>query len=136
MADINDQVNALLQSNEHLRALQAQMFETMNILIENQKVKSTADDIVIQNQGNIIRNQEVIVKNQVNIINNQKLIVENQVTLSVLVKLQAIILNKINILGGSHESLEETIASIEKLKAAWSSERPDSNVQEADHLNS
>ncbi|MBK8110214.1 MAG: hypothetical protein IPK46_07710 [Saprospiraceae bacterium] len=108
----------------------------MNILIENQKVKSVADDIVIQNQGNIIRNQEVIVKNQVNIINNQKLIVENQVTLSVLVKLQAIILNKINALGGSQESLEDTILTIENLKAAWRSERPDSHVQEADHLNS
>ncbi|HMS98090.1 MAG TPA: hypothetical protein PKA12_05060 [Saprospiraceae bacterium] len=134
MADINDQVNALLQSNEHLRALQAQMFETMNILIENQKVKSTADNIVIQNQGNIIRNQEVIVKNQVNIINNQKLIVENQVTLSVLVKLQAVVLNKINALGGNQESIEETMQSIEKLKTAWSSERPDAHVQEADHL--
>lgn len=136
MADINDQVNALLQSNEHLRALQAQMFETVNILIENQKVKSSADEIVIQNQGNIIRNQEVIVRNQVNIINNQKLIVENQVTLSVLVKLQALILNKINALAGQSESIEETLQYISQLKQNWSSEKTDAHVKEADHLDS
>ena len=134
MADIQDQINQLTQANEHLKNLQLQMFDTMNILIENQKVKSSGDAVVIQNQGNIIRNQEVIVKNQVNIINNQKLIVENQHTLSILVKLQALILNKINELTGKAESLEETIAFIENLKNGWKAENHDANVLDADRL--
>jgi hypothetical protein len=136
MADIHDQINELTQANEHLKNLQLQMFDTMNILIENQKVKSSGDAVVIQNQGNIIRNQEVIVKNQVNIINNQKLIVENQHTLSILVKLQALLLNKINTLAGKEESLEETAAFIENLKNSWKAENQDANVLDADRLES
>ena len=136
MADINEQIERLTQSNEHLKNLQIQMYETMNILIENQKVKTNSDAVVIQNQGNIIRNQEVIVRNQVNIINNQKLIVENQHTLSVLVKLQALILNKLNAMSGSNESLDETLLFIENLKNSLKSGSEEPHVLDADRLES
>lgn len=134
MADIQEQINDLAQANEHLRNLQIQMFETMNILIENQKVKSSGDATVIENQGNIIRNQEVIVKNQVNIINNQKRIVENQHTLAVLMKLQTLILNKLNALTGKEETIEETSAAIEALKSSWKTEDYEGQVLDADRL--
>lgn len=134
MADIQEQLKELAQANEHLRNLQIQMFETINILIENQKVKSSGDATVIGNQGNIIRNQEVIVKNQVNIINNQKRIVENQHTLAVLMKLQTLILNKLNGLAGKEETLEETSVAIEALKSSWKTEDYEAQVLDADRL--
>ena len=77
MADIQDQNQPADTGQRTFENLQLQMFDTMNILIENQKVKSSGDAVVIQNQGNIIQKSGSNRQKQVNIINNQKLIVEN-----------------------------------------------------------
>lgn len=96
MSDINQTIEHIVQDQQKLKDLQLQMYENLKILIENQKYKSENESVVIANQGHIIKNQEVIVGNQVNIINNQKMIVENQVSLSVILKLQEMILQKID----------------------------------------
>jgi ATP-dependent 26S proteasome regulatory subunit len=96
MSDINHSIEHITQEQQSLKDLQMQMYENLKIMIENQKYKSENENVVIANQGHIIKNQEVIVSNQVNIINNQKMIVENQTSLTVILKLQALILQKLD----------------------------------------
>lgn len=96
MSDLNQTIDRIVEDQQNLKELQLQMYENLKILIENQKYKSENESVVIANQGHIIKNQEVIVSNQVNIINNQKMIVENQVSLSVILKVQELILQKVD----------------------------------------
>ncbi len=95
MSDINQAIEHIVQDQQSLKDLQMQMYENLKIMMDNQKYKSENENVVIANQGHIIKNQEVIVSNQVNIINNQKMIVENQISLTVILKLQALILQKL-----------------------------------------
>lgn len=87
--DYSDNSIAKLEEEQaYLQKMQQQMFENMNIMLENQVNRVENLDIVIQNQSRIIHNQDVIVQNQLNIINNQKKIVDNQVALTVILKTQ------------------------------------------------
>lgn len=116
MSDLNQTIDRIVEDQQNLKELQLQMYENLKILIENQKYKSENEGVVIANQGHIIKNQEVIVSNQVNIINNQKMIVENQVSLTVILKMQELILQKID--GTmSEEDVQNVIADLSE-KAA------------------
>ena len=122
MGEVNHEIDKIVKEQENLKELHLQMYENLKILLENQKYNVENETLVISNQKNIIKNQETIVNNQVNIINNQKLIVENQISLSVMLKLQEMILNKLSKLEGNEISENEVKNLINSLKENLRSE--------------
>jgi hypothetical protein len=115
MEEINKILSTINEDHVLVKDMQKDIYQTLNILIENQKIKSLNDETVINNQKNIIRNQEVIVNNQVSIIRNQKHIVQNQITLEVILTVQEEILSKLK-----NEPQEETKKHIALLKEKMS----------------
>lgn len=105
-------IENLQAEQEYLKTTQLNLYENLNILLENQKNRVENQDLVIQNQSLIIRNQDVIVNNQINIIKNQKQIVENQVTLTAILKTQAKVLFLIENMTGNQKSEEVVNAEV------------------------
>jgi hypothetical protein len=117
MKNVENLLQDLLAEHDFLKEMQSRIVENYDILTQNQQRNADNHAVVVQNQSTIIRNQEIIVNNQINIIRNQRQIVQNQVTLDVMLKLQAQVLNMVNKLGGKEESLAETEAMIDALRA-------------------
>ncbi len=115
MDKFHNTIEKLQEEQEFLKNALVSLYENFNIFLENQKNKVENQDIVIQNQSRIIGNQDVIVTNQLNIIKNQKQIVENQVTLAVMLKTQAMLLQKIENLNGNNMSEKDAADIIQGL---------------------
>lgn len=110
-------LDKLIQDQEFMAKSQAQLFENLNIVVENLKHKSDQQSLIVKNQNLIIRNQEIIVDNQINIINNQKQIVGNQDQLHKISKILGLVLNLLRKLDGNKESLGDTYQFIESFEA-------------------
>ena len=108
-------IDRLIQDQEFMAKSQSQLFENLNIVVENLRHKSDQQNLIVKNQNLIIRNQEIIVDNQINIISNQRHIVDNQSSLVVISKLLGHILNKLKNIDGEKESIESTYLYLEEL---------------------
>jgi hypothetical protein len=117
MKNVENLLQDLLAEHSFLKEMQGKIVENYDIIARNQHQNSDNHAVVVQNQATIIKNQELIVKNQINIIRNQRQIVQNQVTLDVMLKLQAKIINTLKKINEDDETLAETEAMIENLKA-------------------
>lgn len=129
MGEGNHEIEKIIKEQDNLKELHLQMYENLKIMLENQKYKAENETLVINNQRNIIKNQETIVNNQVNIISNQKLIVENQISLSVMLKLQEMIINKLSKLDGNEISEIDVHTLINNLKENLRSEIHTERIQ-------
>ncbi|TAG25143.1 MAG: hypothetical protein EAZ32_16195 [Cytophagia bacterium] len=117
MKNVETLLQDLLSEHDFLKTMQRKIVDNYDILAQNQLQNADNHAVVVQNQSIIIRNQEVIVNNQINIIKNQRQIVQNQVNLDVMLKTQAQLLNLVKKLSGEAETLDDTEAIIDQLRA-------------------
>jgi hypothetical protein len=107
-------LSALLQklanTQEAMVETQQKITENHDILMQNQLHSAESQETVVRNQAIIIRNQDIIVQNQTSIIQNQENLIQNQALLEAMLKLQTVLLNKINKISGNLEDISETEA--------------------------
>ena len=115
MDQFDEIIQRIIADQNHFKEMQSQLFDSFQIMLDNQNIKAINEREVIKNQSTIIKNQQIIVDNQVNIINNQKFIVSNQIILSALMQMQSEILHHLRTIKGSTETLSETRSGIEDL---------------------
>lgn len=134
MKNFDEVLQKLVDEQDFLKGIQGRIVDNYDIMIQNQQQNADNHEMVIQNQSTIIRNQEIIVNNQMNIVRNQKQIAQNQVTLDVIEKTQAFLLNAINKLSGSEESLEDTQKILTNIRKASEENRKGQNLNESTAL--
>ncbi len=108
-------IDRLIQDQEFMAKSQAQLFENLNIVVENLRHKSDQQNLIVKNQNLIIRNQEIIVDNQINIIHNQHQIVDNQTNLVLISKALGLILNLLKKMDGNPEDIQQTYQFLDHL---------------------
>ncbi len=116
MANKQNNPDNLADEYANIKNVQVQLFENLNILLQNQKDKGDNQDLVIKNQGMIIKNQDIIVNNQVNIIQNQQKIVENQGFLGLILESQLLSLQLLEGLTSDKNLAAETKDKVNALK--------------------
>ena len=118
MKNVEALLQDLLAEHEFLKEMQSRIVENYDILTQNQRQNADNHGVVVQNQTTIIKNQETIVHNQISIIRNQRQIVQNQVTLDVILRTQALVLHAVKKLSGEAETMAQTEALIDGLRAS------------------
>ncbi len=108
MAKSIKSIEKLSEDQASMMKSQMQLFENINLVIDNLKYKTEHQSLVVKNQNLIIKNQEIIVDNQINIINNQRHIVDNQTQLLLINKVLTHLLNEMRKSHGRDESLHQT----------------------------
>ncbi len=113
---------------------QTQLFENLNIVVENLKHKSDQQNLLVKNQNLIIRNQEIIVDNQINIIKNQHQIADNQANLLFIANALGLILNLLKKIDGQAEELQETQKFLEHLSHQIQANNPGKSLSDYKNL--
>jgi hypothetical protein len=118
MANKQNNPDNIADDYANIKNVQVQLFENLNILLQNQKDKGDNQDLVVNNQAMIIKNQDIIVNNQVRIIQNQQKIVDNQGFLSMILESQLLSLQLLESLTSDKKLSEDTKEKINALKKA------------------
>ncbi len=127
-------IEKLSQDQEFMAKSQTQLFENLNIVVENLKHKSDQQNLLVKNQNLIIRNQEIIVDNQINIIKNLHQIADNQANLLFIANALGLILNLLKKIDGQAEELQETQKFLEHLSHQIQANNPGKSLSDYKNL--